>query len=62
MQHLVDYQKYCPTCEHYEVKETEDPCNDCLTYPANDDSRKPTMYKERSSKTSGDIRVSRQGH
>ena len=46
--HIVEYEKYCKTCEYYLlVKETEDPCNECLTYPVNDDSRKPTMYKKK---------------
>ena len=46
MRHLVEHEKYCKTCKHYGVKETEDPCNDCLTWPENEDSRKPTLYEE----------------
>ena len=46
MTHLVDYEKYCKTCKHRNLKETEDPCNDCLTWPENEDSRKPILYEE----------------
>ena len=50
MLHLVEYEKYCKTCEHAGTDETKDPCNDCLTYPVNDDSRKPIHYKEATEK------------
>ena len=29
----VDFNKYCKTCKHEEVKEVEDPCNECLDEP-----------------------------
>lgn len=41
----VDYHKYCPKCEHHDTKETDDPCNECLTYPMNTQSHKPIHYK-----------------
>lgn len=44
---IVDFEKYCKTCEYYDLKETKDPCNDCLGEGANDDSRKPVYYKEK---------------
>lgn len=45
MLHEVDFQKWCPQCEHYKLAEKEDPCHDCLNEPTNDDSRKPVMFK-----------------
>ena len=42
----VDFQKYCPTCEHFGLKEYEDPCNECLGIPANIHTDKPVNYKE----------------
>lgn len=42
----VDFHEWCPKCEYYELKENEDPCHDCLNEPANDDSRKPSLFKE----------------
>lgn len=46
MLHEVDFQEWCPKCEHFKLKEHEDPCHDCLNEPVNDDSRKPVMFKE----------------
>ena len=44
---IVDYATYCPKCKHKDVNETDDPCNECLTYPVRTDgSRKPAFYKE----------------
>ena len=40
------YHVYCDTCEHKDVPETEEPCNECLTCPANFHSHKPKNYKE----------------
>ena len=28
------------------VKDTEDPCDECLNQPVNEDSRRPINYKE----------------
>lgn len=43
---LVDYWKYCKTCKHTDIIETEDPCNECLTTPVNEDSHKPINYEK----------------
>lgn len=45
MLHEVNFHEWCPKCEHYKLEEREDPCHDCLNEPANDDSRKPVMFK-----------------
>ena len=44
---IVDFRLYCPMCANYEVKQDEEPCNECLTYPVNTDSRKPVKFKEK---------------
>lgn len=43
----VFYEKFCPTCAHRDVKESEDPCAECLDEPANQDSHKPVKYEEK---------------
>ena len=43
---FVDFEKYCKTCKHKNVKEVEDPCNECLDQGANLNSEKPIKYEE----------------
>lgn len=42
----VDFEKYCPLCSYKDLKESKDPCNECLTTPANYNSAKPIKWKE----------------
>ena len=42
----VDFHKYCKTCKYRRLKESKDPCNDCLANPNNDNSNKPLYYVE----------------
>lgn len=45
-EHIVDYFNYCRKCKHWnDGKETE-PCNECLTYPTNIDTRRPRFFEE----------------
>lgn len=44
---IVDFEKYCKTCEHRDLNESEDPCFDCLDEPTNLNSHKPVYYKEK---------------
>lgn len=46
----VDFNKYCKTCVYSDTKESEDPCDECLANPMNEDSHKPVMYKEKENK------------
>ena len=50
MQHIVQFEEYCPKCKHFTKLETEDPCWTCLTNPVNEDSVRPTEFKERKEK------------
>lgn len=42
----VFFDVYCPQCKYKDVEEIEDPCNECLTYPANENSHKPIKFEE----------------
>lgn len=45
---LVDFHTWCSKCEHFNLKENESPCNECLMYGGRDDgSRKPIYFKEK---------------
>ncbi len=44
---IVEFDKYCPICEHWNKGEDEDPCWDCLNQGWNDDSHKPIRFIER---------------
>lgn len=44
---IVEFDKWCPKCEHWEKREDEDPCFDCLNQGWNEDSHKPILYKEK---------------
>lgn len=48
--HIVEFGVWCPKCEHYEKKENESPCDDCLTEPVNAYSRKPVYWKAAATK------------
>lgn len=40
------FDQYCSKCKHFESPETDDPCNECLTYGGNIDSHKPVNFEE----------------
>lgn len=44
---IVEFENWCPKCKHINVEETEEPCNECLTYPAAEDSHKPIKFEEK---------------
>lgn len=43
---FVEFEKYCPLCKNSKLAESEDPCNECLTSPANIESHKPVNFEE----------------
>lgn len=45
---IVEFDKYCETCQHKDLAETEQPCNECLEHPVNHNSHKPYCYTPRS--------------
>ena len=40
----VYFNKYCQTCKNKDVKESDDPCDECLSQPVNLYSHKPVNY------------------
>lgn len=44
---LVTFDKWCEKCKHYDKKESEDPCWDCLCNPVNVYSHKPVKWEEK---------------
>lgn len=47
MQREVDFFTYCPQCEFTSKNEQDEPCEECLFYPYNEDSKKPVNFKEK---------------
>ena len=42
----VFFGDWCPKCKHYDTEETDDPCNECLDNPSNEDSHKPVRWQK----------------
>lgn len=42
---IVRFDEYCSTCKHYNVDETEEPCNTCLETKAREGTRAPEKYE-----------------
>lgn len=42
----VRFDIYCQKCEHKNLEEKFDPCNECLNKFMNENSEKPLFYKE----------------
>ena len=43
----VYFHEYCKKCTHRKLKETEAPCDECLSEPINLNSHKPVRYDEK---------------
>lgn len=43
----VDFNQYCKTCKFEKLKESAEPCDDCLSNPTNLYSAKPVHWKEK---------------
>lgn len=41
----VYFDKYCSKCENKDLKESKDPCHECLSNPVNLYSHKPIHFK-----------------
>lgn len=42
----VYFHEYCKSCKHKNVKENEEPCEECLSEPTNLNSHKPLNYEK----------------
>lgn len=43
----VYFDKYCKTCQHSKLEESEKPCDECLSEPVNLYSHKPVKWEEK---------------
>ena len=43
----VYFHEYCKTCENEKSKDTDEPCNECLTEGARLNSHRPANWKEK---------------
>ena len=43
----VYFDQYCKSCKCHGLKESKDPCNDCLAEPSNTNSPKPMNYESK---------------
>lgn len=41
----VIFNAWCRICKHYNKKENEEPCEECLSEPTNLHSEKPVKYE-----------------
>lgn len=46
----VYFHEYCKTCKHKDLKEHEEPCNECLSEPTNLDTHRPVRYEKKNAK------------
>lgn len=44
---IVEFEKYCASCIHKDVKEKDEPCCDCLEESVNMNSHKPVKWEEK---------------
>lgn len=42
----VNFFEYCRKCKYYGTHAWEDPCDECLENPCNEDSHKPVNFEE----------------
>lgn len=47
---IVEFERFCRDCIHYNEPETDEPCDECLGHPVNIDSHKPVNYFEKTKK------------
>ena len=43
----VYFWEYCKTCKYADTVETDDPCNECLNNPSNENSHKPVRWEDK---------------
>ena len=47
---IVNFGTYCKTCKYEELKENEEPCDECLDVPCNEHTNKPVRWEEKEAK------------
>ena len=43
----VYFGNFCKKCKHFDVKDNEEPCEECLDNPINLHSHKPVKFEEK---------------
>jgi len=43
---IVDFENYCPLCKFKDLEENKEPCEECLSTPMRQYSRKPEKFEE----------------
>lgn len=43
----VHFHEYCKTCKNRGVKNTDEPCNECLSEPTNLNTHRPVKYEKK---------------
>lgn len=43
----VDFKTYCQTCRYKDLRETDDPCSECMDNSLNVESRKPIKWEDK---------------
>lgn len=43
----VHFHEFCKKCKYEKLKETEEPCDECMSEPVNLDSHKPVRYEKK---------------
>lgn len=43
---FVEFDKFCQKCMNKDKSSTAEPCNECLTVPAREGTRKPIKFEE----------------
>lgn len=46
----VYFHKYCTSCRHKDVKNTDKPCDGCLSEPINWNTHRPVKYEKKETK------------
>ena len=46
----VYFHEYCKKCVHEKLKDTEEPCSECINEPLNWNSHRPVKYEEKGTK------------
>lgn len=46
----VYFHEYCKSCKHEKVKDTEKPCDECLSESTNLNTHRPVKYEKKEKK------------
>ena len=46
MDKIIRFDMYCGQCAYKDISGDMEPCNECLTTPAREDSKKPVKFKD----------------